>query len=137
MAIRYAIASKDVPQIKKKRFSKAEYSSMKRALTLFAVAILASPLAMAYDPADPYADPTDGYDQGYVPQYGQPAQPYSQPIYGQPAYSQPQPVYQADDCIGAVVAGVCHGAVNPAASARQPVRCYGAMVGGQCTGPQF
>lgn len=44
------------------------------------------------------------------------------------------PVYQASECIGAVVAGVCHGSVVPDGV---PQRCYGQMINGQCTGPQF
>jgi len=49
-------------------------------------------------------------------------------------------IYYADDCIGAVVNGVCHGTINPSI---QPVaHCYetminGQMFNGQCTGPQF
>jgi len=48
-----------------------------------------------------------------------------------------QPVYRADDCIGAVVNGVCHGAISPRGQIEQPTRCYGQMLNGQCTGPQF
>jgi hypothetical protein len=45
-----------------------------------------------------------------------------------------QPVYRAQDCIGAVVNGVCHGSTGAA----QPMAtCYGQMLNGQCTGPQF
>jgi len=44
------------------------------------------------------------------------------------------PVYPAADCIGAVVNGVCHGSVIPEGV---PKRCYGQMLNGQCTGPQF
>jgi hypothetical protein len=44
-------------------------------------------------------------------------------------------VYDAGDCIGAVVNGVCHGTINPSI---QPVaRCYGTMINGQCTGPMY
>jgi hypothetical protein len=44
-------------------------------------------------------------------------------------------VYDADDCIGAVVNGVCHGTINPSI---QPVaRCYGTMINDQCTGPMY
>jgi hypothetical protein len=44
-----------------------------------------------------------------------------------------QPVYDASQCIGPVVNGVCHGS-----TLGQPVaRCYGTMLNGQCTGPQF
>lgn len=46
-----------------------------------------------------------------------------------------QPVYRAQDCIGAVVNGVCHGTINPSI---QPVtHCYGAMINDQCTGPMY
>lgn len=47
-----------------------------------------------------------------------------------------QPVYSEQDCIGAVVAGVCRGSVLPQGGGPQK-RCYGAMVGGICTGPMF
>jgi hypothetical protein len=48
---------------------------------------------------------------------------------------EPTKVYRADDCIGAVVNGVCHGSVIDTDPARQ--RCHGAWINGQCTGPQF
>ncbi|WP_460151825.1 hypothetical protein [Pseudomonas sp. S2_B07] len=45
-----------------------------------------------------------------------------------------QPVYREHDCIGAVINGVCHGSTGAA----QPMAtCYGQMLNGQCTGPQF
>ena len=44
-------------------------------------------------------------------------------------------VYRASECIGAVVNGVCHGSVIDTQPMRQ--RCYGTMIGGHCTGPQF
>jgi hypothetical protein len=45
-----------------------------------------------------------------------------------------QPVYRSQDCIGAVVNGVCHGSTGAA----QPLAtCYGQILNGQCTGPQF
>lgn len=44
------------------------------------------------------------------------------------------PVYQESECIGAVVAGVCHGAIH---TDPMPERCYGQMLNGQCVGPQF
>ncbi|WP_223523970.1 hypothetical protein [Pseudomonas sp. A-B-26] len=45
-----------------------------------------------------------------------------------------QPVYREQDCIGAVVNDVCHGSTGAA----QPMAtCYGQMLNGQCTGPQF
>jgi hypothetical protein len=44
-------------------------------------------------------------------------------------------VYEADDCIGAVVNGVCHGTINPSI---QPVaHCYGTMINDRCTGPMY
>ena len=45
-----------------------------------------------------------------------------------------QPVINSGDCIGAVVAGVCHGMPAPGAPT---ATCYGQMVGGVCTGPMF
>jgi len=43
--------------------------------------------------------------------------------------------------LGAVVNGVCHGVPTPEAEVKirtgQVPRCYGAMVGGMCTGPMF
>ncbi|MDH4565943.1 hypothetical protein E8E95_04565 [Pseudomonas sp. BN414] len=45
-----------------------------------------------------------------------------------------QPVYRAQDCIGAVVNGVCHGSTG---AAQPQSTCYGQMLNGQCTGPQF
>jgi len=46
-----------------------------------------------------------------------------------------QPVYSADECIGAIVNGVCHGTILPK-SAYHPT-CHGTMLNGQCTGPMF
>jgi hypothetical protein len=43
-------------------------------------------------------------------------------------------VYSASQCIGAVVMGVCHGAIAPGASVQT---CHGQMLNGQCTGPMF
>ena len=52
-----------------------------------------------------------------------------------------QYVFPASECIGAVVAGVCHGSPKPGEQIRmrtgQTPKCYGTMIGGQCTGPQF
>jgi hypothetical protein len=48
---------------------------------------------------------------------------------------EPTKVYRADDCIGAVVNGVCHGSVIDTDPARE--KCHGAWINGQCTGPQF
>lgn len=45
-----------------------------------------------------------------------------------------QPVIDPEDCIGAVVAGVCHGVPKPGAPT---ATCYGQMIGGVCTGPMF
>lgn len=51
----------------------------------------------------------------------------------QPSYG--TKVYRADECIGAVVNGVCHGSILPK-TANHPT-CYGQMINGQCTGPMF
>ena len=45
-----------------------------------------------------------------------------------------QKVYRADECIGAVVNGQCHGSIIPKGYAPT---CYGTMLNGQCTGPMF
>ena len=45
------------------------------------------------------------------------------------------PVYTADECTGAIVNGVCHGSVIPDKAHRE--KCYGEMLFGKCTGPQF
>lgn len=45
------------------------------------------------------------------------------------------PVYSADECIGAIVNGECHGTILPKTSVH-PV-CHGQMINGQCTGPMF
>ncbi|MNR23776.1 hypothetical protein D3C85_1408150 [compost metagenome] len=45
-----------------------------------------------------------------------------------------QPVYRAQDCIGAAVNGECHGSTG---AAQPQAACYGRMLNGQCTGPQF
>ena len=45
-----------------------------------------------------------------------------------------QPVYREQDCIGAVVNGVCHGSTG---AAQPQATCYGQMLNGHCTGPQF
>jgi hypothetical protein len=45
-----------------------------------------------------------------------------------------QPVISSEDCIGAVVNGVCHGTPAPGAPT---ATCHGQMVGGVCTGPMF
>lgn len=98
-----------------------------KSLSLLILAALASPLAVAYQP---YPDPFVTLDQtGAKPGEVMPMTP--------PSYDPSQPVYRASDCIGAVVNGVCHGAVTPDAQTRQPVRCYGQVINGQCTGPQF
>ncbi len=51
------------------------------------------------------------------------------------------PVIRAEDCIGAVVADVCHGTPTPRAEIEIETglapRCYGQMIGGRCTGPMF
>jgi hypothetical protein len=45
-----------------------------------------------------------------------------------------QPVISSEDCIGAVVNGVCHGTPAPGAPT---ATCNGRMVRGVCTGPMF
>lgn len=50
-------------------------------------------------------------------------------------YSAPNTVYNAEQCIGAVVNGVCNGTISPDASYHPS--CHGEWVGGQCTGPLF
>ena len=45
------------------------------------------------------------------------------------------PVYSSDECVGAIVNGVCHGSIIPKSAV--PVRCYGTMINGQCTGAMF
>lgn len=51
------------------------------------------------------------------------------------------PLIRESDCIGAVVNSVCHGVPTPEAEIKirtgQMPRCYGTMIGGQCTGPMF
>ncbi|WP_257296733.1 hypothetical protein [Endozoicomonas sp. YOMI1] len=44
-------------------------------------------------------------------------------------------VYRSDECIGAVVNGVCHGSILPK-TANHPT-CHGQMINGKCTGPMF
>ena len=46
------------------------------------------------------------------------------------------PIYDASECIGAVVAGVCHGSVIDTDPMRP--RCHGVLMpDGTCTGPVF
>lgn len=45
-----------------------------------------------------------------------------------------QPVYRAQDCIGSIVNGVCHGSTG---AAQPQATCHGQMLYGQCTGPLF
>ena len=52
---------------------------------------------------------------------------------GQPATG--QKVYKADECIGAIVNGVCHGSILPKSGHQKT--CHGTMINGQCTGPMF
>jgi hypothetical protein len=64
----------------------------------------------------------------------------SDPGTGQPVYSPSgaeteQTVYSPSECVGPIVAGVCHGAILPN-QATHPV-CHGQMVNGTCTGPMF
>lgn len=44
-------------------------------------------------------------------------------------------VYSSDECIGAVVNGVCHGSILPKSGYHKT--CHGTMINGQCTGPMF
>jgi hypothetical protein len=44
-------------------------------------------------------------------------------------------VYSPDECIGAIVNGVCHGSILPKSAYHRT--CYGEMLNGQCTGPMF
>lgn len=44
-------------------------------------------------------------------------------------------VYSADECVGAIVNGECHGSILPN-KAYHPT-CHGQMINGQCTGPMF
>jgi hypothetical protein len=60
----------------------------------------------------------------------------AKPVGAQKQPAQPgTPVYSANECIGAVVNGRCHGSVIDTQPMRP--RCYGQMIGGQCTGPMF
>jgi hypothetical protein len=76
-------------------------------------------------------------DDGYVtvdPVYGQEESDSMQqdpPVAPQSG----TPVYKESDCIGAVVNGVCHGTIQ--STDPMPQRCYGQMINGKCTGPQF
>ena len=58
---------------------------------------------------------------------------------GQPTYgvggSNGTTVYSADECIGSIVNGKCHGTILPKQSVHK--KCYGQMLNGQCTGPMF
>lgn len=103
---------------------------MKTLLPLAVMAVLASPLANAYEP---YTMPGLADLPGVeVIDYGQSQydQPQDQAQYG-------QPLIDAADCIGAVVNGQCYGSPSPRAQTQPGQRCYGAMVGGQCVGAQF
>lgn len=52
-----------------------------------------------------------------------------------PAVRQGTPVYSADECIGPVINGECHGSILPKAGYRPT--CHGQMLFGRCTGPMF
>lgn len=67
----------------------------------------------------------------YVP--SQPSQPGAGVV--QRGYSAGQPVYSADECIGPVINGVCHGQILPKSAYHKT--CYGQMLNGVCTGPMF
>lgn len=61
---------------------------------------------------------------------------YTQPRSQEPvAREGDRKVYDADECIGPVINGRCHGTILPK-KAYHPT-CYGEWVGGRCTGPQF
>lgn len=94
-------------------------------MILLALLILSGPaLAFEYDGYGRPVNNGDGDD------YANASQPYQAP---QPSYG--MPVYPTQGCIGAVVNGVCNGAINPAL---QPTaHCYGTMLNGECTGPMF
>jgi hypothetical protein len=68
------------------------------------------------------------------PTQQQPTTPMQQQMQMQMQQQYGQPVYRAQDCIGAVVNGVCHGSTG---AAQPQATCYGQMLNGQCTGPQF
>jgi hypothetical protein len=53
----------------------------------------------------------------------------------QAAQSPDGKVYSAEECIGPVIMGVCHGTILPR-QAYHPT-CYGAWLDGACTGPMF
>lgn len=61
----------------------------------------------------------------------------SQPrVYEEPSGPAPdRRVYSPDQCIGAIVNGVCHGSIMPDGG-NHPT-CHGEMLGGICTGPMF
>jgi len=44
-------------------------------------------------------------------------------------------VYSADECVGPVIMGRCHGSIIPKSAWQK--KCYGQMLNGQCTGPMF
>lgn len=56
---------------------------------------------------------------------------YSAPSIGPKKYEK---VYRADECIGPVINGRCHGSILQKGYAPT---CYGTMLNGQCTGPMF
>lgn len=47
----------------------------------------------------------------------------------------PKTVYDADECIGPIVAGRCQGTILPKKSYHP--KCHGEMLNGRCTGPMF
>ena len=51
------------------------------------------------------------------------------------SYRQGQTIYSEDECIGAVVNGVCYGTIMP--KPRYHETCYGVMQFGRCIGSQF
>lgn len=59
----------------------------------------------------------------------------SPPAYSSSGPGTGQPVYSPSECVGPIVAGVCHGTILPN-QATHPV-CHGEMLNGTCTGPLF
>lgn len=102
---------------------------MKTLFPLAVMAVLASPLANAYEPY-PVPDLADlpGVE---VIDYGQ-----SQ-YQTQDQQASGTPMYRADECVGAVVGDRCYGAISPKALERQVTRCYGEIIAGRCVGAQF
>ncbi len=71
------------------------------------------------------------------PQYGQAQQQMQNQVTvtGQPIPPDGIPVYDASECVGPIVNGICQGTILPN-QAVHPI-CHGQMLNGQCTGPMF